>query len=110
MAQEPGPLTQTEDTDDIRARIEETRAGLSQTIDAIQERLAPRHIAADVVQVLRDNAVPTMAGTALAAAAGQVLGRMDHRRTATWLLIGACAAVAFWSAISPPGWNETPYD
>jgi hypothetical protein len=145
MDQEPGPVTQGEDTDEIRARIERTRAEMSETIDAIQERLSPRNIVSnakenlksravdgakrlaerskavvhqardnswsteDVAAVVRDNAVPIVAGVAVAVAAHRTLQAMARPRTSTWLVIGACTAVAFWSVIKPPDWDGTRY-
>jgi len=37
-------IEQTDDTTEIRAEIEETRAEMSETIEAIQERLSPQHL------------------------------------------------------------------
>jgi len=45
---------QTEDTAEIRAGIEETRAEMSGTIEAIQERLAPQHIKEQVKEQVRE--------------------------------------------------------
>ena len=145
MAQEPSPVTQQGDTDEIRARIEQTRAEMSQTIDAIQERLSPRHIVSeakktlknrtlggvkrltgrgqavvrdaraiswdteDVAVLVRDNAVPIGAGLAVAAVAERALRGRAHRNATMWLLIGACAGIAFRSAIRMRWSDEEPY-
>jgi len=58
MAQEsnqvsPASLTTTE----IRAQIERTRAEMSQTIDAIQERLSPARLMSDAKQSVKDATV-----------------------------------------------------
>ncbi|HVG33975.1 MAG TPA: DUF3618 domain-containing protein [Pyrinomonadaceae bacterium] len=48
-----------DDPEEIRAQIEETRAGMSQTIDAIQERLSPENLkeqAKEQVEVLTEQA------------------------------------------------------
>jgi gas vesicle protein len=44
----------TEDTAEIRAGIEETRAEMSGTIDAIQERLNPQHLKEQVKEQVRE--------------------------------------------------------
>jgi len=47
-------IEQTEDTTEIRAEIEETRAEMSETIDAIQDRLSPQHIKEQVKDQVRE--------------------------------------------------------
>jgi hypothetical protein len=44
-------------TEQIRAQIEETRAGMSQTIDAIQERLDPTRLVKEAVGTVKDATV-----------------------------------------------------
>ena len=44
----------TEDTAEIRAGIEQTRSDMSETIEAIQERLAPQHIKEQVKEQVRE--------------------------------------------------------
>jgi len=44
----------TEDTTEIRAGIEETRAEMSETIEAIQERLNPQHLKEQVKDQVRE--------------------------------------------------------
>jgi len=43
-----------EDTEQLRADIEDTRAEMSQTIDAIQERLSPEHLMGQVKETVRE--------------------------------------------------------
>ena len=40
-------------TEEIRSRIEQTREGLGHTIDAIEERLQPRRLAADAAKTMK---------------------------------------------------------
>jgi hypothetical protein len=47
-------IEQTEDTAEIRAEIEETRAEMSGTIEAIQERLNPEHLKEQVKDQVRE--------------------------------------------------------
>src|SRR5689334_10717973 len=44
----------TADTDEIRVQIEQTRAGMSQTIDQITERLSPDNIKEQVKEQVMD--------------------------------------------------------
>ena len=63
-------MNQGENVDDpevIRARIEETRANMSETVDHIQERLSPDHLKQQVQETVRDatiGRVEQMADTA----------------------------------------------
>src|SRR5829696_2303600 len=43
-----------EDTEQIRAEIEDTRAEMSQTINEIQERLSPEHLMGQVKTTVRE--------------------------------------------------------
>jgi hypothetical protein len=47
----------SEDPDEIRADIEETRAEMSETIDAIQERMSPDYLKQQALDTVRDAAV-----------------------------------------------------
>jgi hypothetical protein len=47
-------IEQTEDTAEIRAEIEETRAEMSGTIEAIQDRLNPQHLKEQVKEQVRE--------------------------------------------------------
>jgi hypothetical protein len=75
------------ETAEIRSKIEQTRAGMSQTIDAIQERLSPSQIAASAADTAKEaTARGVMSLTrhpiplALASAAGAALIVMTARR------------------------------
>jgi hypothetical protein len=59
MAQDPGEVTSAASTDveQIKAEIEETRAGLSETIDEIQDRLKPANLARQAGESLKDATV-----------------------------------------------------
>jgi uncharacterized protein DUF3618 len=61
MGQSPGEIDQetaaAPTSDEIRSRIEQTRAEMSRTIDAIQARLSPRRIVADAKQSVKDATV-----------------------------------------------------
>lgn len=53
---DPGaePAVPAPTTDEIRSQIEQTRAEISQTIDAIQTRLSPGRLVADAKQTVKD--------------------------------------------------------
>jgi hypothetical protein len=59
MAQDPGEVTSAAPTDveQIKAEIEETRAGMSETIDEIQGRLKPANLARQAGESLKDATV-----------------------------------------------------
>jgi hypothetical protein len=88
-------------TEEIRWQIEHTRAKMSETIDAIQNRLSPARLVTDAkekakdgaeraIQVVTSNPVPmTLIGAAVAALTGR------NKRT---LLLGACSGFACWRA------------
>jgi ElaB/YqjD/DUF883 family membrane-anchored ribosome-binding protein len=50
----PGDLPQDDETAEIRANIEQTRADMSETIDAIQERLNPTHLKEQAKEQVRE--------------------------------------------------------
>ena len=58
----------TEDTrpqmDDLRRQIEKTRDGMSQTIDEIQSRLTPSHLAGQAVDAAKSAAQDAASGAA----------------------------------------------
>src|SRR5215212_3410617 len=56
MSLTPGPDDQQE-TEEIRARIEETRAEMSGTIDAIQEKLSPDRLKEHAKEMVREATV-----------------------------------------------------
>lgn len=64
---DPMNLSETDDPDVIRARIEETRANMSETVDHIQDKLSPEHIKQQVQESVREatiGRVEQMANTA----------------------------------------------
>jgi len=55
MPAEPDPIPDVgEDTEHIRVQIEQTRDDMSETIDAIQERLSPRHLVEQAKDTVRE--------------------------------------------------------
>jgi hypothetical protein len=48
------PSSESSDADDIRAQIEETRAEMSETIDAIQDRLSPGRLVTSAKETVRE--------------------------------------------------------
>ena len=57
MAQGPGEVEEGPTTEEIRSQIEQTRAEMSDTIDAIQTRLSPTRAMADVKDSMTDATV-----------------------------------------------------
>ena len=57
MAQDSSEIREGSSTDEIRLHIEETRAEMSETIDAIQSRLSPTRALADARDSLADATV-----------------------------------------------------
>jgi hypothetical protein len=94
-------------TDGIRSQIEQTRAEMSETIDAIQDRLSPRRLVSTATETMKDAAVTNPFPIAIlgAAAAALTLGSwMDarngdfDRRRHTFL--GVCTGLACWSVLT----------
>jgi phage-related protein len=54
MSEETKTTEAAEDSAQLRAEIEETRAELTETIDAIQAKLDPQHIKDEVVEKIHD--------------------------------------------------------
>jgi len=78
MAQEPsevngrpGPLP-APTADDIRSQIDETRADMTETIDAIQARLSPRRLVRDVKETVKEATVDRV--VSLSKKAGTTVG------------------------------------
>ncbi|HEX2444782.1 MAG TPA: DUF3618 domain-containing protein [Vicinamibacterales bacterium] len=71
MAQDSGEVEQ------IKAEIEETRAGMSETIDEIQERLRPANLARQAGESIRDATVARAKD--LAERASEVAGEIRER-------------------------------
>jgi len=53
----PGAKAPSATTTEIRSQIEQTRAEMSQTLDAIQARLSPRRLVNDAAQSVKDATV-----------------------------------------------------
>jgi ElaB/YqjD/DUF883 family membrane-anchored ribosome-binding protein len=73
----------TEDTEQIRARIEETRGQMSQTIDAIQEKLSPERLKEQAQEMVHDATIgraETMVNNATEQARGFGSGLMETIR------------------------------
>jgi hypothetical protein len=80
MAQEPnevngrlGPLPSAT-ADDIRSQIDETRADMTETIDAIQARLSPRRLVRDVKESVKEATVDRV--VSLSKKAGTTVGTL----------------------------------
>jgi Protein of unknown function (DUF3618) len=78
MGQEPnevngrlGPLPSAT-SDDIRSQIDDTRADLTETIDAIQARLSPRRLVRDVKETVKEATVDRI--VSLSKKAGTTVG------------------------------------
>lgn len=78
MGQEPnevngrlGPLPSAT-SDDIRSQIDDTRADLTETIDAIQARLSPRRLVRDVKETVKEATVDRV--VSLSKKAGTTVG------------------------------------
>jgi hypothetical protein len=80
MAQSPNEI----DGDQIRTQIEETRAEMSQTIDAIQERLSPGRVLSDAKE---------SATHATATAISRLADRVQEHPIPFGLMVSATAGV-----------------
>ena len=104
-------------TEEIRAKIEETRADMGETIDAIQERLSFANISEQVSEQV-SNVIETAKETAYDATIGKVVGFMKNTgngishssmvRTVTdnplpFILIGAGAGLLAYQGFSGKG-------
>lgn len=67
----------SEETENIRAQIEETRAGMGETIDAIQEKLSLANISEQVSEQV-NNAIETAKDTVYDATVGKVVHFMKN--------------------------------
>ena len=94
-------------TDELRARIHETRAEMSQTIDAIQERLSPDHLVSETKDAIKDATVGRARQVAQRAsrAAGiardslENPGRVVQRVTANPVPAAVIGVAAMWFAV-----------
>ena len=57
MAQDSGEVIPAADTERLRAQIEETRTEMSETIDAIQDRLRPGRLMTDAKASVKEATV-----------------------------------------------------
>jgi ElaB/YqjD/DUF883 family membrane-anchored ribosome-binding protein len=124
MAQDPGEVTlaadpeaavavpeSTPETERLRAQIEETRAEMSETLDAIQDRLRPGRLAADAKESVKEATVGRVRDLTMRAGdtAGRVAAQsfdtsaamMDtvRRNPVPAVLIGASAGLVFVYAL-----------
>ena len=112
MAQDSDEVTPAADTERLRARIEETRTEMSETIDAIQDRLRPGRLMTDAkasvkeatVGRVRDLAIragDTAAGLAAhsSGASATVMSAL-RRNPVPAALIGASAGLVFVYALT----------
>jgi ElaB/YqjD/DUF883 family membrane-anchored ribosome-binding protein len=124
-----------EDTEQIRVRIEQTRDDMSETIDAIQERLSPRHLVEQAkdtvreatigkVKAMADNVSDTASGLADSTmeAASEMADRVKQNPWpaamigigAAWLLLrngGSSGGSRQYDEARPGGgeWKTAPY-
>lgn len=125
------PPTPDQETRKIRADIERTREDLSETIDAIQDRLRPSHIAStavssvreaanerihdvaesDFIQDLRANPTPTiMVGIGIVGLAWLMFSRGEHDRYRSRRYRGTRGAYGYYDDDVYPGDRDrTPY-
>jgi hypothetical protein len=69
------------DPRELRFQIEQTRAEMTQTIDAIQERLSPSRRARRVLDAARENPIPfALAGAAVTVLLARVVMRSRKSR------------------------------
>ena len=122
MAQDANKITRTlaspSDTAHLRQQIAETRAGMTHTIDAIQDRVNPRGVMNRTVASIRSNMLARMRNVADTAgsAAGYIAARTGPAREramretarairgtrenpARAAMIGAAGAAAMWMMI-----------
>jgi hypothetical protein len=69
MAQDPREVTisQLDETDRLRSQIEETRADMSETLEAIHERLQPGRLIADASETVKEAATSGVSDLAVRA-------------------------------------------
>jgi ElaB/YqjD/DUF883 family membrane-anchored ribosome-binding protein len=118
MAQDPGEVTlaadpeaavavpeSTPETERLRAQIEETRAEMSETLDAIQDRLRPGRLAADAKESVKEATVGRVrdltmrAGDTAGRVAAQSMMDTVRRNPVPAVLIGASAGLVFVYAL-----------
>jgi hypothetical protein len=111
MAQDSGEVIPAADTERLRAQIEETRTEMSETIDAIQDRLRPGRLMTDAKASVKEATVGRVRDLAIRVgdtAAGLAAHSSDARATVMSAvrrnpvpaaLIGASAGLVFVYAL-----------
>ena len=112
MAQDTGEVTPAADTDRLRVQIEETRTEMSETIDAIQDRLRPGRLMTDAKASVKEATVVRVRDLAIRAgdtASGLAAHSSDasaivisalRRNPVPAALIGASAGLVFAYALT----------
>lgn len=95
MAQDPSKMTRTprathsmgfptsSDPEQLRQQIADTRAGMTDTLDAIQDRVKPRNVMNRTVESMKESTMSRMRNFAdtMGSAAGYVMARTQQPRT-----------------------------
>jgi len=95
------PSSTSPSTAELRARIEHTRAEMTETIDAIQDRLSPGRLMSDVTDKVKDatiGSVKTMSDRTASGAAGasrRTIGTIKAHPVATAVAGAAVTTVVF---------------
>ena len=112
MAQGTSEVTPAADTERLRVQIEETRTEMSETIDAIQDRLRPGRLMTDAKASVKEATVGRVRDLAIRAgdtAAGLAASSSDasatvmsalRRNPVPAVLIGASAGLVFVYALT----------
>jgi len=94
MAQDPSKMTRTprathsmgfptsSDPEQLRQQIADTRAGMTDTLDAIQDRVKPRNVVNRTVESMKESTMTRMRNFAdsVGSAAGYVMARTQPQR------------------------------
>jgi len=94
MAQDPSKMTRTprathsmgfptsSDPEQLRQQIADTRAGMTDTLDAIQDRVKPRNVVNRTVESMKESTMTRMRNFAdsVGSAAGYVMARTQQPR------------------------------
>lgn len=75
-------FSSSSDTEQLRQQIADTRAGMTETIDAIQDRVSPRSILNRTTSSIKDSTMTRMreAAHTLGTSAGYVMARTERAR------------------------------
>ena len=79
MAQSSGEVGETLTSEELRAQIEQTRADISETIDAIQSRLSPAQLMTDAKDRVTTPIAAAVGAIAITALAVRLLTRRRSR-------------------------------